>query len=756
MKATRAKRKVLAQSRDAQEAAQLWQEVQSIFAAVSTRDSDLINVELRELVKVLAQNEQCLASVVSLLLQFFKKLMLGEDLEGYSIVTEPGLDSDRHILLGESLSATTPYERVVIKFLSATHSYIQQQSILQEMESLRQLHHPHILPILSVGVDKNRPYLITEYIASGSLHTRLQSACPGQPMPWEEASSLLTQIGEALYYAHQQHVIHGNLKPQNVLITMVDNVLLTGFHLHTLASSDESGDAHLADAIYLAPEQLAGHSSEKSDQYALGCLAYEMLTGSKAFMVPSVNTPGKYYRTKSPVMPGKVNPALPLYIERAILKAMSRDPDQRYHDVSAFLTALFPMAKDRDQENVATILTQVETVVQNLPFTPIPVDNVLDVETEKMEDASSEEAHLLIVEEDTARSAEEDTPQSSLSMIGPDGPRIALSLVIPMSRKFLLNTARKKLTPTHQLVFAVVFCLIAIAMGMEVLLFPFSSPNASKSLKATPHSYITVIVHSPTQTSVTATIVPAKSASASVSSIAISSKSTALTQKVIPTQKVALTQKVVPTQKVIPTQEVVPTQDVVPTQVTSPNLIPATPIQVSLSSFFNNEGIGRTPSGANFDGSGYSYPGDQLPSGGLVTVNGVSYQFPASGSGTKDNVIAVGQVIPLPPGHYQQVCLLMAASWGPATGTVTIVYDDGSRSTISLTVLDWLASSTNSLQTSYRYSPGGIDQNRAYIYSVPVALDFTRTATALILPGQLSGPYQQNAHVHVFAMTVLP
>src|SRR5690348_13595477 len=146
--------------------------------------------------------------------------IIGKDLEDYHIVTELSSDSSCRTFLGESISLKTSYKLVFIKLLDAEQAHTQEerQSFLQAFPLIQQLHHPHILPILSTGFYKDVPYIITEYIATSSLHDLLQGRPPEQPMPLDEALSILTQIGEALHYAHQQGVIHGSLKPQNVLI----------------------------------------------------------------------------------------------------------------------------------------------------------------------------------------------------------------------------------------------------------------------------------------------------------------------------------------------------------------------------------------------------------------------------------------------------------------------------------------------------------------------------------------------------------
>jgi len=96
--------------------------------------------------------------------------------------------------------------------------------------------------------------------------------------------TILTQIGQALTTLISSISSTGTLKPQNVLLYIQDDVLLTDFHLHALSSLEKTGDIHPIEiSTYGAPEQPSGNTSEKSDQYALACIAYEMLTGLQGF-----------------------------------------------------------------------------------------------------------------------------------------------------------------------------------------------------------------------------------------------------------------------------------------------------------------------------------------------------------------------------------------------------------------------------------------------------------------------------------------
>jgi alpha-L-fucosidase len=167
----------------------------------------------------------------------------------------------------------------------------------------------------------------------------------------------------------------------------------------------------------------------------------------------------------------------------------------------------------------------------------------------------------------------------------------------------------------------------------------------------------------------------------------------------------------------------------------------------------NNEAIGSAPGQANFDGSGYAYPADQLPLAGQRTFNGVPYLFP--GSGANDNVVALGQTINIPQGSYQQVFLLVAAGWGPASGTMTINYTDGSTSSASLSAPDWDTGgpSGSVVQTTYRYSSTGNDPASVYIYAVQIPINSSKIASSLTLPS-IAQPAPNQPSLHVFALTL--
>ncbi len=220
---------------------------------------------------------------------------------------------------------------VAIKLLHAhLASHQKSDEFLQEAQFLYDLSHPHILPVLDVGIyEKKIPYLVVEYCPNGSLKQYLQRQHPG-PLSVEEAVSILTKIGQALHHAHQHNIVHRDLKPANILFNAKGEVMLTDFGIAVLLEGTTFINPDGTPA-YMAPEQFQGIVSKKSDQFALGCIAYELVTGQRPFL---------HSRTDPPIPPSTLNPLVPPHIEQAILKALSERHTDRHEDVVTFINAL--------------------------------------------------------------------------------------------------------------------------------------------------------------------------------------------------------------------------------------------------------------------------------------------------------------------------------------------------------------------------------------------------------------------------------
>ncbi len=437
-------------------------------------------------------------------------------------------------------------------------------------------------------------------------------------------------------------------------------------------------------------------------------------------------------------MPGRLNTTLPSHIEEAILKAMARDPDQRYGDIAAFLAALKlpPAAGNREMRETIVTLARImqEEDVSDLPTTPTPeADKYKAVKKLPPADIGKrgEPFTFPIFGSLPADRAGQDGPLTfpgaelthTVGNHVDDANQVTFKIQHPhggVSNKTSFSGVKKSLTARPRRTFALIVCLMAIIIIFVTTLVNLNVSTPAKKMGTNE----TATTNFSSRIGALSPIVTKSGPSSSRSGVTV------------------------PSQKATP-QRAIPTS----APKAHPTTAPPTQLQVTLNSFFNNKGIGNAPGQANFDGNGYSYPARQLPSGGQISVQGVPYQFPTNGSGTDDNIVAFGQTIPFAPGNYRRAYLLAAASWGPVSGTMEVKYTDGSTTMSYVTVLDWY-SNVGVLNTTYRYYPRGIDKHPVHIYAIPITLDSTRIANALILPDQQFGPYQ-NGHIHVFALTLL-
>lgn len=234
-----------------------------------------------------------------------------------------------------------PATRVILKLIDTEIAGEQQyERFLREVLQLSRLDHPFLCPWLAAGKHGEVPYVVRSYVEGGSLFDCLLSA-PARPLPLKGVWRILQQAGEALAFAHQQGIVHANLKPENVLLLDAGRTALTDFRLRTFAGTRGTSRQHWVQAArYMAPEQFEGITTPLSDQYAFACLAYELLTGQPPFAGDSVKTLVQQHETASPLPPGQLNGALPDFVDEVLLKALAKAPEDRYADMHSFLLAL--------------------------------------------------------------------------------------------------------------------------------------------------------------------------------------------------------------------------------------------------------------------------------------------------------------------------------------------------------------------------------------------------------------------------------
>jgi len=271
-----------------------------------------------------------------------RMLAPGQRIGAYQIVARLGEDMFSEIYLAQLLSM--PEQQVVLKLgSSAQYDFPGQRgALLREAHFLAQCRHPHIIPLLDVGEEDGDPYLVVAYATNGSLRQRMNAIAPAC-LPVTEALALLKQVGAAVAYLHRQDIIHCDIKPENILLNEQGAAWLADLGLARLATA-ERGDREEKHPVgslhYMAPEVFQGVVSEASDQYALGCIAYELLTGRRPLSGLSIREIIRRHMQEMPLAPSSLRPALPASIDQVILRALAKQPEARYPDVEAFLAAL--------------------------------------------------------------------------------------------------------------------------------------------------------------------------------------------------------------------------------------------------------------------------------------------------------------------------------------------------------------------------------------------------------------------------------
>lgn len=214
-------------------------------------------------------------------------------------------------------------------------------SFEQEMQRIVALEHVHILSVYDYGMDKGLIYIVTRLLRGGTL------ADLSLPVSLERASTIISQVGRGLHYAHQQNVLHRNLRPESVILDGSGNAWLSDFnpqlsdlHLDTHTSGERSIATSM---IYRAPERLLGEdASELSDIYALGTLFYQLLTDKTPFEMAGGTLADLVRRktSQSPKPPRDYNPDIPPTVQDVMLRALATDPNDRYATANEFVSDL--------------------------------------------------------------------------------------------------------------------------------------------------------------------------------------------------------------------------------------------------------------------------------------------------------------------------------------------------------------------------------------------------------------------------------
>ena len=221
-----------------------------------------------------------------------------------------------------------------------------------EAQAAARLTHPNIVSIYDVGNEGSIYYIVMELIQGKTLKEIIEE---DGALPWKWSVNIAIQIASALEMAHRNSIIHRDIKPHNIIITEDGVAKVTDFGIAKAVSNSTitAFGTTIGSVHYFSPEHArGGFTDAKSDIYSLGVVMYEMLTGRVPFDADTPVSVALKHMQELPVEPIKINPLIPISLNKIILKAMQKDSNQRYQSATEMLRDLRKVAKNPDENFV--------------------------------------------------------------------------------------------------------------------------------------------------------------------------------------------------------------------------------------------------------------------------------------------------------------------------------------------------------------------------------------------------------------------
>lgn len=218
------------------------------------------------------------------------------------------------------------------------------QRFLREARVVGQISHPSIVALHDMGIEESTstPYLVMDLVEGQSLEQILSKGS----LPFARACTWAGQVATALAVAHRKGIIHGDVKPANILVASDNRIKLTDFGMARLASHDSLNAPLLGTPAYWCPEQILGKVQDaRSDIFSFGVVLYEMLTGVNPFYADSLQGICGRVLSSSPVPPSRNNPSLPAALNEIVAGCLQKDPLLRVASADLLAQELYPLAR---------------------------------------------------------------------------------------------------------------------------------------------------------------------------------------------------------------------------------------------------------------------------------------------------------------------------------------------------------------------------------------------------------------------------
>jgi eukaryotic-like serine/threonine-protein kinase len=263
----------------------------------------------------------------------------------YHVLRRIGRGNRGEVFLVED---TTSGQQVALKLFGANASLLsslQQDSLCcfdDEVKTVTGLCHPNILPLLDSGEEgiNGTPFIVMPYCPEGSLAAWLQDKENCKALSFQDVAYIVRQAADALQYAHEHAVIHQNVKPSNFLFNGDAGfhcLMLSDFHMTSFLPKSSSAElSAVGSPLYMAPEQWKGQPVVATDQYALAVMTYLLLTGRPPFQGEELRDA---HSNIPPALPSSINPIISQGIDAVLLRALEKEPGERFATISAFASA---------------------------------------------------------------------------------------------------------------------------------------------------------------------------------------------------------------------------------------------------------------------------------------------------------------------------------------------------------------------------------------------------------------------------------
>jgi branched-chain amino acid transport system substrate-binding protein len=313
---------------------------------------------------------------------------VGQLFGNYRLVRLLGRGGFADVYLGQHqrLSAQVAAIKILDERLSAEDGRVFER----EAQTVASLVHPHIVRLLDYDLtNEGTPFLVMDYAPKGSMRQRHQK---GERVPLPVVVSYVNQIAEALQYAHDKKIIHRDVKPDNMLIGVRNEIVLSDFGIAANAHStgSQSVQASFGTVSYMAPEQIQEYPRPASDQYALAVTVYEWLTGERPFQGSITEIVSKHMMMSPPPLRSKL-PGLAPAVEQVVLRALAKEPHKRFPSVIDFAHALEDASR-----GIATVMPTPQPAQPPIGSPSAPLRPEVFADERRLADADDNPTELII------------------------------------------------------------------------------------------------------------------------------------------------------------------------------------------------------------------------------------------------------------------------------------------------------------------------------------------------------------------------